>query len=142
MSQNAVLTQGTLLKRGDGGSPEVFQTVPDVISISGPDASKSEIDVTDLASTAKEFKGGLADFGRMTLEMNYIPGNAIHTAMRNDFNSGASPVRNWRLAFVNGQRWVFSAYVASFPGNTQGDSVQKASVVLRISGPVLEEAGS
>lgn len=142
MSQNAVLTQGTLLKRGDGGSPETFQTVPDVTAMSGPDASKNEIPVTDLASLAQEFKGGLPDFGRLTLEMNYIPGNAIHTAMRNDFNSGSSPVRNWRIAFVNGFRWVFQAYVASFPGNIQGDSVQKASVVLRITGPVTEEAGS
>jgi hypothetical protein len=142
MSQNAVLTQGTLLKRGDGGSPEVFVTVPDVVSMSGPDASKAEIDVTDLASTALEFKGALADSGRLTLEMNYIPGNAVHTAMRNDFNSGASPVRNWRIAFVNGYRWSFTAYVASFPGNIQGNSVQKASVVLRISGQVVEEVGS
>jgi hypothetical protein len=89
-----------------------------------------------------EFKGALQDFGRLTLEMNLIPGNAVHTAMRNDFNDGTSPVRNWRIAFVNGYRWAFQAYVASFPGNIQGNSVQKASVVLRISGTVVEEAGS
>jgi hypothetical protein len=138
MSQNAVLTQGTILKRGDGGSPEVFVTVPDVTSISGPDATKSEIDVTDLASTAKEFKGGLADFGRMTVELNYIPGNAVHAAMRADFISASSPVRNWQLLFVNGKRWDFTAYVASFPGSTQPDSVQKSSMTLRLSGPVTE----
>src|SRR5262245_3950652 len=138
MSQNAVLTQGTLLKRGDGGSPEVFTTVPDVTALSGPDATKSEIEVTDLSSTAKEFKGGLADFGRLTVELNYIPGNPVHAAMRNDFISIASPVRNWQIAFVNGKQWNFAGYVASFPGNTQPDSVQKSSMTIRLSGLVTE----
>jgi len=138
MSQNAVLTQGTLLKRGDGGTPEVFTTVPDVVSIGGPDASKGEIDVTDLASTAKEFKGGLADFGRMTVELNYIPGNSVHTAMRNTFINTQTPVRNWQLFFVNGRQWNFAAYVAGFPGNTQADSVQKGSITLRMTGPCVE----
>ena len=138
MSQNAVLTQGTLLKRGDGGAPEVFTTVPDVTAISGPDATKSEIEVTDLASTAKEFKGGLADFGRLTVDLNYIPGNPVHTAMRNDFVSAASPVRNWQILFVNGKQWNFAGYVGAFPGNTQPDSVQKSSMTIRLSGPVVE----
>jgi len=138
VSQNAVLTQGTLLKRGDGGSPEVFTTVPDVTALSGPDATKSEIEVTDLSSTAKEFKGGLADFGRLTVDLNYIPGNAVHSAMRNDFISAASPVRNWQILFVNGKQWNFAGYVASFPGNTQPDSVQKSSMTIRLSGQVVE----
>lgn len=138
MSQNAVLTQGTTLQRGDGSTPEVFTTVPDVLSISGPDASKAEIDVTDLSSTAKEFKGGLADFGRMTVELNYIPGNPIHTAIRNDFINALSPVRNYKLNFVNGHYWAFAAFVSGFPGNTQADSVEKATLTLRLSGPVTE----
>jgi hypothetical protein len=138
MSQNAVLTQGTILGRGDGGTPEVFTTVPDVVSISGPDATKAEIDVTDLQSAAKEYKGGLADFGRMTVEMNYIPGNVVHTAIRNDFISNLSPVRNWKLTFVNGRFWNFAAFVSGFPGSTQADSVHKASLTLRLSGPVVE----
>lgn len=138
MSQNAVLTQGTQLKRGDGGTPEVFTLVPDIVSISGPDASKGEIDVTDLASVAKEFKGGLADFGRLTCEMNYIPGNAVHTAIRNDFINAASPVRNWQILFVNGRLWSMAGYVAGFPGNTQADSVQKGSLTIRLSGAVVE----
>jgi hypothetical protein len=138
MSQNAVLTQGTILKRGDGATPEVFTTVPDVVSISGPDATKAEIDVTDLLSTAKEFKGGLADFGRLTVELNYIPGNSVHTAMRNDFINASSPVRNWQILFVNGRQWNFAGYVGGFPGNTQADNVQKGTLTIRLSGPVVE----
>jgi len=138
MSQNAVLTQGTILARGDGGSPEVFATITDIVSITGPDATKAEIDVTDLGSAAKQFKGGLADFGRMSCEMHYIPGNAIHTLIRNDFLNAASPERNYRLTFVNGKKWDFSAYVAGMPGNIAGDNVVRATLNLRLTGPVVE----
>ena len=138
MSQNAVLTQGTILARGDGATPEVFATVPDIVSITGPDATKAEIDVTDLGSTAKEFKGGLADFGRMSCELHYIPGNPTHTLIRNDFLNTSSPVRNWRLTFVNGKKWDFAAYVAGMPGNIAGDNVVRASLNLRLTGPVVE----
>ena len=138
MSQNAVLTQGTQLKRGDGGSPEVFTLVPDTISIAGPDASKAEIDVTDLMSAAKEYKGGLADFGRMSVEINYIPGNAVHTAIRNDFVSASSPTRNWQVIFTNGKTWTFNAFISAFPGNIAADSVVKGTMTLRMSGQINE----
>jgi hypothetical protein len=138
MSQNAVLTQGTTLQRGDGATPEVFTTIPDVLTIAGPTATKREIDVTDLASLAMEFKGGLADFGTFTVELNYIPGNPVHTALRNDFNNSASPVHNFKLNFVNGHYWTFAAYVSGLPGNTQANSVQKSAMTLRCTGQVLE----
>ena len=36
-------------------SPNAYAEIGQVISISGPDGSASEIDVTNLASSAKEF---------------------------------------------------------------------------------------
>jgi Lambda phage tail tube protein, TTP len=138
VSQNAVLTQGTVLARGDGGSPEVFATVPAIVSITGPDSTKAEIDVTDLGSQAKEYKGGLADFGRMSVEMQYIPGDPTHTLIRNDFINATSPVRNWRLTFTNGKKWDFAAYVSGAPGNIAAENVVRATLNLRLSGPVLE----
>lgn len=134
MGQTAVLTQGTVFARGDGGSPEVFITVPNITSIAGPDASKNEIETTDLASTAKEYKGGLADFGRLTLEMQIVPGNAVHDLMYADFADTSSPVRNWKLTYVNGKGRNLSGYVASFPSAVQPDSVITGSVVIRLSG--------
>jgi len=138
MSQNAVLTQGTILQRGDGGTPEVFTAVPEITAITGPTATKAQIDVTDLSSTAKQFLGGLADFGQMTVEIHYIPGNAVHTAIRNDFINAASPVHNWKLLFVNSHQWAFQAFVMGFPGNTQMNATQKGTITLRLTGPVVE----
>jgi Lambda phage tail tube protein, TTP len=138
VSQNVVLTQGTVLARGDGGAPEVFATVPAIVSITGPDSTKAEIDVTDLGSLAKEYKGGLADFGRMSVEMQYIPGDPIHTLIRNDFINASSPVRNWRLTFTNGKKWDFSAYVSGAPGNIAAENVVRATLNLRLTGQAIE----
>ena len=77
MSSNALESQGMAIKRGDGASPEVFTTIPEVRSINGPDGSASEIDVSDLSSTSREFRMGLQDEGSITLDMMFIPGNAV-----------------------------------------------------------------
>jgi Lambda phage tail tube protein, TTP len=139
MAQNAVLTQGTILARGNGATPtEVFANVIGVVSITGPDATKAEIDVTDLASAAKEFKGGLADFGRMSCEIQYIPTDATHQLIRADFVNAASPVNNWKLTMADGSVMAFTAYVTGMPMNVAADNVIRATLNLRMTGlPVL-----
>src|SRR5678815_5098226 len=138
MSTGAVLSQGTLLQRGDGATPEVFTTIPEIISISGPDATKAEIRVTDLASLAEEFVGGLADFGRMSVEIYYRGTLAIHQALFNDFADPTSPIRNYKLSFTNGKFWTFAASVFAFPMSIQPNDTDKVTVTLRLSGKVTE----
>jgi hypothetical protein len=138
MSQNAVLTQGTQLLRGDGAAPEVFSNIPEIISISGPDATKAEIRVTDLGSTAEEFVGGLADFGRMSIEMYYRGTLLIHQQLFADFKNPTSPIRNFKLAFTNGKFWNFAASVFAFPMSIQPNETDKVTMTLRLSGTVTE----
>ena len=127
--------QRTIASSGSPDSVKLTVTLKDPL---GPTATKAQIDVTDLSSTAKQFLGGLADFGQMTVEIHYIPGNAVHTAIRNDFINAASPVHNWKLLFVNSHQWAFQAFVMGFPGNTQMDATQKGTITLRLTGPVVE----
>jgi hypothetical protein len=47
-------TQGTDLKIGNGASPEVFTSIPQIVSIDGPSSARSEKTVTHLKSTAVE----------------------------------------------------------------------------------------
>src|SRR5262245_27685586 len=143
MSQNAVLTQGTILARGNGATPtEVFANITGIVSITGPDMTKAEIDVTDLGSAAKEFKGGLAGFGVMGCEMQYIPSNATHALIRAEFVSAASPVRNWKLTFPDNTVWAFAAYVAGMPANIAADNVLRVTLNLRLTGTITETPGS
>lgn len=138
MSSDALESQGMTIKRGDGASPEAFTVIPEVRSITGPDGSATEIDVTDLSSSAKEFRMGLQDNGSITLDMMYIPANTVHAGLRLDRENRT--LRNFQLVFTDSPptTWDFAAYVQGFSVTNEVDSVTNASVTLRISGAIAE----
>lgn len=138
MSSNALDSQGMTLKRGDGGSPEIFTAIPEIKQISGPGGAATEIDVTDLSSTAKEFRMGLQDEGEMTLAINYIPSNAVHAALRAD--RAARTLRNFEMLFTDSgvTKWSFAAYVKSLSIDNSVDGVTSGSITLRISDSIEE----
>ena len=138
MSSNALESQGMAIKRGDGASPEVFTTIPEVRSINGPDGSASEIDVSDLSSTSREFRMGLQDEGSITLDMMFIPGNTVHAGLRTDRSNRT--LRNFQLVFTDSPAttWSFAAYVQGLSVSNDLDAVTTASVTLRISGSITE----
>lgn len=139
MGADAVLTQGTKIYRKNP-STLLYEAIPGILSIGGPDSTKSEIDVSDLDSAAKEFKGGLADFGRVSIETYYNSVAATtHAALYADFNDATSPVRRFRIDFLNGKKWWFQAYVAAFPAAIQPNDTVKTTITLRCSGPVAEQ---
>ena len=88
---------GTILERGDGASPEVFTAIAKIVSISGPEESKDELDDTTLDSAGgyKEFVSGLKDGGSMTLALNYNPADTGQAALQTDYAAGTK--QNYRL---------------------------------------------
>ena len=100
MSSSALDSQGMLIKWQDTtGSPYVYTTIPEVSEISGPGGQAAEIDVTDLSSTAKEFRMGLQDEGQITLSLNYIPQNAVHEGLRTDRSNQS--LRSFHIVFTD-----------------------------------------
>lgn len=138
MSSSALQSQGMTIGVSDAASPEVYTTIANVSSISGPGGSASEIDVTDLSSTAKEFRLGLQDEGEVTLEIQYVPANTQHALLRSLRAAGTS--RNFRITFTDSPQttWTFLAFVKSFPVNNSVDGVTTVSVALRVSGAITE----
>jgi len=138
MSSNALVSQGMTIAISDAASPEVYTSIPDVTSIGGPDGEASEIDTTDLDSTAKEFRLGLIDNGSVNLGMNFRPAQTQHALLRTLSISGAA--RNYRITFTDSPAttWTFSAYVKGVPVENSVDSVTTASVNLRITGSITE----
>lgn len=139
MSSNAIEAQGVLIQRGSGtGSPETFTTIPELKSFSGPGGSTSVIDVTDLQSTGKEKRVGLHDEGQLSLEINYIPDDTTHAALRAD--RANRTLRNFRVIFTDGSdtQFDFAAYVTGFSISGGVDGVVTASVTLEISGSITE----
>ena len=137
MTTSAIKTQGTLVKRGDGGSPEVFTTIGEVRSFGGLGGGASaEIDVTHFGSTAKEWLTGLKDEGEITIDCNFLPDDTQQQGLWSDRTNAT--LRNFTITLTDSPATVFSfaAYVKSFEITGQYDDAVRATATLRISGPV------
>ena len=140
MSTSALEAQGMLLKIGNGGSPtETFATITEVKTFSGPAGSASVIDVTDLSSTAKEKRLGLADEGQLSFTINFIPKNTQHALLRTRRDNRT--LSNFKLQFTDSSPasvWSFSAYVQGFSVSGAVDNVVEATITLEITGSIIE----
>lgn len=135
MTTAAKLGLGTLFKRGDGASPEVFTTIPEINSVTGPSGTTEQIDVSHMQSTAREYILGLPDFGEFTLEMNWLVNNAVQEGLRSDFINRTT--RNFKLedhGVSPEEVWTIVGLVTGFSLNFPADDRATASVTIKISG--------
>lgn len=132
----AIVSEGAVLKRGDGASPEVFTEVSEVVDFDGPGGQGSVIDVTHLKSTRREKRMGLPDEGQVTLTLNHIPTDTMQTGLRSD--RANRTLRNFKLELPDSpvQTLSFSAYVLGYSISGGVDAPVRASVVLEITGEV------
>lgn len=140
----AVRSYPFTLYMGDGGTPEVFTKVPEVGDIKSPTGERDEINVTSHDSAAKEFLLGLADFGECTFPINFIPGNATHTAIYEAANDDTAIT--WQIAdsaTTPTMTLTFDARVKGVPMDFPVDAAVIMNVTLRVTGDaVLEITGS
>lgn len=137
MSDLAIKAQGTLLQLG-AGSPLSYTTIAEINSFSGPGGSVSVIDVTDLASSAKEKIAGMNDNGQLSFECNFIPSNAQHLALRTAKENGTQVPVKIVFTDTGNTEWAFDAIVTGFSVSGAIDGVVKGSVTLEISGSITE----
>lgn len=139
MSSNALEAQGTELYIGDSASPVAYSLIPEAKNFSGPGGSASIIDVSDLSSTAKEKRMGLADEGQLQFTLNYIPKNAVHASLRTArANRALTP---FKMVFTDASpstTWTFDGYVTAFPVSGAVDGSLEGNVTIEISGSILE----
>lgn len=125
---------GTLLKRGDGGTPEVFTAIADATGISGPGLSRETIDVTSHGSPDQwmEFAGGLKDGGEVSVDVNYQP--ALHDTLVDDFDDDAP--RNYQIVFPDEDEttWGIKAIMTGFEPDAPYDDKLSASLTFKVTG--------
>lgn len=138
MTTNAIESQGTVLKLGDGASPEVFTAISELKTITGPSGSAIVIDVTTLENTARAKKMGVPDSGQMALTANHLPANTQHAALFAAWQ--ARTLLNFQLIFTDAgnTQWDFSAYVIGFASNNAVDGVSEANITLEIDEDITE----
>lgn len=129
---------GTALKRGDGGSPEVFTTIGRMRNFAGPGLSQETIDVTDLGNVTgyAEYLLGLKDGGEITCELTWDPADAQHAAiLGTDFEGQV--LRNFKMLWSNsGVTWSFVALVAKFAPKGDPKTALTADLTLKITGAI------
>src|SRR5215831_12400256 len=99
MASNAIRTQGTKVEYLQT-PPSTYLPLGEVISFDGPGGKAAIIDITNLASVAKEKLPGLPDEGTFTMTCNFHgkdPGQQYLSAQRT-----AQAILTLRVTFTDG----------------------------------------
>lgn len=127
-------TGGSSWTSGGTATPATWTQVKNLKSFSGFDGSASELDKTNLDSTAKEIGMGLIDNGNFTVEIDVDRADAGQAALRSAQVAGA--IKTFKLTLPNSKTATFTGYVKKFSEQGGVDAIVKGSVDLRISGAV------
>ena len=132
------LSQGCSLKMGSLASPANYETIASITSYQGPSGSRTVIDATTLASTAKEKAVGLPDYGQVTFDFKFQASDTILVDVWDNFVAGTS--RTFQMAFSDSPAttFSFSAFVLNFSLSTAVDDLVRGSVTLEINGAVTD----
>jgi len=134
-----IASYGTLLKAGDGGSPESFTTIAEVLDITGPGLTLNTEDGTSHDSTAgwMERIATILDVGEVGFAIQYDPAGATHDASTGLIaDMVARTLRNFQLVFpdTGTTTWAFAAFVTGFEPGAPVAGKLTASVTLSGSG--------
>lgn len=138
----AVLGYGSTVEALDPRS-NVWATICGITNFSGPSASRSEIDVTTLGSTSKEYVLDLKDYGTLELSGLLLDGNQGQQLLDYLFNTAEATTFRLKLAddgYGNGAVIrTFKARVQSQPITIAQGAANQVSFTLRITGDVVTE---
>ncbi len=137
-ASQGVIGYGTLVKRGDGGSPEVFTTIAEVIEVGTPEQETSDIEFTHMESpnSFKEYKPGLKEPGEVSMKCNAVLTNSTQNATTGiiaDQLNGTT--RNWKIVFPDLTTCSFSGYVKKVKVEPPINDRETLSFTIKISGP-------
>ena len=136
MAAEPILAQDTTLSIDDSGGTPV--TVNGVVSITGiGSGSATEIDVTTLASSSKEFRQGLRDFGSINIELIRNQDDLGQLEMFDAM--GLQAVREFIVTLPTSTANVitFDGFVQSISNDVNADGVVTGTAVVRITGDIV-----
>jgi len=139
MTTAAISSFGTLLKKGDGGTPETFTTIAEVLDVSGPELGLDTEEATNQGSTGgwEEHIGSILRSGLVTFSVQYVPTGATHNATTGLIADMVNRTRrNFQLVFPNGvsTTWSFAALVTKFAPKAPVKGKLTADVTLKLTG--------
>lgn len=130
-------TTGKTITAAGTATPITFTQVNNVHDFQGFDGAASEIDVSNLSSTAKEFMLGLVDPGQFSINFDADLNDAGQQALRSRQQSGV--ITQFQLVLPGGganKTYTWSGFVKKFDAKGGVDQKVGGSCDIRISGPV------
>lgn len=139
MASSAISGFGTLVKIGDGGSPEAFTTIAELKNIKLPGVKNTIVEVTSHSSPGgiKERLAVLGEITEMSFDLNFIPTGATHSYTSGLLKDALNRTkRNFKVVLPDGggTTWQGAAYVEEFTPEAPVDGVLKASIKLTPAG--------
>lgn len=95
MANDAKLGLGTVVKRGDGGGPEVFTRIDECIGIPEIGLENPLVDVTYSDATAREYIAGIPDGMELEFTFNYNSADTQQAGLISDVQSRVN--RNFQV---------------------------------------------
>lgn len=128
---------GTLLKIGDGASPEVFTTIGEIFSNIMVGASKPLVDFThhESPNTFREFKCGVAEGDELSIQANWVASETGQAAVRTAFTAG-TPYNFKVVAPDTDETADFSGIVIHHDVDRPLDDRQVFNMTLKIAGSI------
>jgi hypothetical protein len=128
---------GTLLKKGDGASPETFTTLAQIgADLTGPGQKSDTIDTTTHNQTSpyKSFMAGLREGGDVKVPIFFDPSSSTHTGLITTFEAG-QPV-NWQLCppFSPVVKWSFAGLLIDIGHTYKIKDAVMADITIKVSG--------
>ena len=128
-------TTGKTITAGAGtATPVQWTSVGNWKTWSGFDGQASVLDVTNLSSSAKEFRLGIVDPGTIQLELDQDNADAGQTVLLTAYNG--SLAKQFKITLPNANTATFTAYTRKFTSAGGVDQVVKRQCDLQISGAV------
>lgn len=130
---------GTFIKVGDGGTPENFTAIAEVLTLGGLKLALNTNDATNFSSPGgwKEFIGTLLDAGEVDLTMNFIPSDATQSYAAGLLHTMVTKAkRNFQIVFSTNPAitWAFASLVSGFEVQEPIDGKLTVAAKLRVTG--------
>lgn len=122
---------------GDGAGSESFSDMCAVIDFGEFGEEKTLVDITTLCSSAREYRGGLADGLEIPLEMNFQVGEPTARSLYRDYQNAT--LRNFRIVAQGGspqEAFSFSASVRGWKLKAPNGDKSTITFQLKVSGAV------
>ena len=129
-------TTGLTYTSGGTATPNTWTQITQLKGIKPSGAQASKIDVSDLDSTAKEYRAGLVDNGSFSVDIFILETDAGQAACLAAFQ--ASTANNYKAVSAQGKTRTFMATCLKFPTVPEAtvDGVQIGTAEWQISGAV------